>query len=161
MTYEEAHEHLIIKGDDLYWKAPRGRRNINQPAGYICKSNGYRAFWLDNKKYYAHRIVFLMTHGYVPKIIDHIDGNRSNNSPENLREASQSQNNINRKRPAKTNSTGYTGVCYNNKLGRYVAYINVNKRRKQIGCYKTVEAAAAARRDAEIKYYGEYAPNAK
>ena len=41
----------------------------------------------------AHRIVFAMTHGRWPEMeVDHIDGCRTNNRPENLREISHYEN---------------------------------------------------------------------
>ena len=54
--------------------------------------NGYLRVNLLNKLYSIHCLVFEAFHGYRPKYIDHIDGNRTNNSLENLRETTQSDN---------------------------------------------------------------------
>lgn len=54
--------------------------------------NGYLRVNLLNKLYLIHCLVFEAFHGYRPKYIDHIDGNRVNNSLENLRETTQSDN---------------------------------------------------------------------
>lgn len=54
--------------------------------------NGYLRASIYGVKYSIHRLVFQAFHGYLPKYIDHIDGNRANNSLENLREVTQSEN---------------------------------------------------------------------
>lgn len=56
--------------------------------------NGYRRFGLQGKVYTAHLLVYTNFIGDVPegKVIDHIDGNKSNNHFQNLRAVSQSAN---------------------------------------------------------------------
>ena len=52
----------------------------------------------------------------------------------------------------KANKTGYAGVYL--KDGKYAAQINVNKTRIHLGTFDTIDDAASARRDAELKYWG-------
>lgn len=49
--------------------------------------NGYRQVCIKSKNYSLHRIVFYMFHRRDPgkKVIDHIDGNKTNNAIVNLR----------------------------------------------------------------------------
>lgn len=64
------------------------------------RGDGYRKFGFKNKRYYVHRIV---AETFIPNpdnkpYIDHIDRNPSNNSIENLRWVTVSENNYNSKR---------------------------------------------------------------
>lgn len=53
-------------------------------------------------------------------------------------------------KPTAKSSTGVRGVYKQKK--RYVAYINIDKKTTKLGSFETLEAAAKARRDAEIRY---------
>ena len=58
-----------------------------------------------------HRAVWAVVHGYLPVVIDHINGNPYDNRLENLREVSASENNKNVVYPWKPNArTGLPGV---------------------------------------------------
>ena len=58
-----------------------------------------------------HRAVWAVVHGYLPMIIDHINGNPYDNHIENLREVSASENNMNTIHPWRPNArTGLPGV---------------------------------------------------
>ena len=69
------------------WKINKAKRTkIGDIAGWSY--NGYREIEINDKKYKAHRLAWLYVYGEMPnKLIDHIDGNRSNNKISNLREA--------------------------------------------------------------------------
>ena len=58
-----------------------------------------------------HRAVWAVVHGYLPMIIDHINGNPYDNRIENLREVSASENNMNTIHPWRPNArTGLPGI---------------------------------------------------
>ena len=68
---------------------------MNLKTGYLLKGsirNGYIRIRIENQYYSLHRLIFETFHGYCPKIVDHIDGNRSNNRLDNLREVTQQEN---------------------------------------------------------------------
>lgn len=93
--------------------------------------------------------------GYNPELeIDRIDGN-GDYSPDNCRWVSHKDNSRNRKARS-NNSTGIAGIhTRTNKYGiSYRATITTDTGRIHIGTFKTLEEAAAARRDAEKKYWG-------
>lgn len=104
---------------------------INVGDGAGCKnSNHYYVIKFDKKKYFNHRIVFFLHHGYCPDYIDHIDGNRSNNKIENLRECSKKENAYNSKL-SKNNKSGHKGVGILH-LGNYSYwYVQIKKNGKQ------------------------------
>ena len=102
----------------------------------------------------AHRIAWALHYGEWPnKSLDHIDGDRTNNRINNLREANSSQNTINSK-VRSDNTTGARGVG-KNQYG-WVAQIQSDGKRHYLGFFKTKAEAVAARAEAEVKHFGEW-----
>ena len=54
------------------------------------------------------------------------------------------------------NKTNFTGVYYDKNLGKYKAYITVNKKQIYLGIYVDINDAVKVRKEAEEKYFGEY-----
>ena len=73
--------------------------HVGQIVGYINvpKNHPYPYLMtrIKGKLRYIHRIVWLMREGWLPKMIDHINRNKSDNFIENLREVTQSENSKN------------------------------------------------------------------
>lgn len=88
-------------------------------------------------------------------IVDHIDHNLFDNRKSNLRIVTKLENNWNSIK-RKDNTTGYKGVYLDKKYGKYEARISVNKKEIYLGYFYDIEDAALARKNAELKYYGEY-----
>lgn len=117
----------------------------------------YRAGKMDGRKFYSHRIVWLLIHGAWPSgQIDHIDHNGLNNKPENLRVVTASENQRNTKKNRR-NKSGHMGVFWMADAGRWMAYIRFNRKQKYLGLYDNLEDAIEARKLAEIQY--GYHPN--
>lgn len=73
------------------------KRYANKPAGYVNR-NGYLVITILPYKLLAHRIAWPISYGEWPDhLLDHKDGNRSNNRLSNLRPCSYTQNMVNRK----------------------------------------------------------------
>ena len=88
--------------------------------------------------------------------IDHRDGDGTNNRWNNLRRASQSQNNANRRRP-RSNTSGFKGVSRCRRTGKWIAVIGKRGRMIYLGKFSTPQAAHAAYVAAARKLYGEFA----
>lgn len=100
--------------------------NIGNPAGSFNNRTNYYQTKFDGKYYYNHRIIFFLHNGYCPSCIDHIDGDRTNNKIDNLREATRSQNNWNRK--FVNNTSGHKGICLHS-TGKYW-HVRIKKNNK-------------------------------
>ena len=139
----------------FYTQRPSQNTLAGDRAGYV-DNNGYRKLSIKNKRYQEHRIIFLMHHGYLPDVIDHIDGNPSNNRIENLREATQQQNCYNSTIHGR-NTSGHRGVAWSKVLGKWQAYVNTNKKRKFLGYFEDLELAALVAAEARDLYHGKFA----
>lgn len=80
--------------------------------------------------------------------IDRIDNNKGY-PPDNCSLVSVSVNNFNR----------WDANGYRLHKGKWEAYIAVDKKTHLLGTYKTEEKALKVRKEAELKYYGEYSPS--
>jgi hypothetical protein len=124
-------------------------------AGYL--DNGYVRIEINNIQYRAHRLAWLYVYSEMPKsLIDHIDGNRSNNKISNLREATYQANSENYKTP-KTNKSGVKNVSWYKGLNKWVVSINIKKTKKTIGYFEDLELAELVAVEARNKYRGEFA----
>ena len=103
---------------------------------------------------YLHRLVMDLLDENL--IVDHIHHKLYDNRKSELRIATIQNNNMNH-RIAKNNTSGVTGVSYNKQLKKYIARIRINKKDIHLGCYSDFEEAVKARKEAEQKYFGEYA----
>ena len=133
-----------FNGEKMYnvWN----RRYSNKPCGYIG-NNGYFNTTISDKKYLNHRLVYAITNNtndFQHFQIDHIDNNRSNNNPENLRLATSSQNQFNTV-IRKSNTSGYKNIHFNKSLQKYTSSIMSNGKVIHIGTFETLEPAIEAR----------------
>lgn len=87
---------------------------------------------------------------------DHIDGNGLNNSRDNLRIATPLQNTHNSRRPI-NNTSGYKGVYWHKRTGKWMARININNKRKHLGLFTSPEEAAKAYDTAALELHGAFA----
>jgi hypothetical protein len=89
---------------------------------------------------------------------DHVDRNGLNNQKANLRDATASQNLVNRRR-YKNNTSGFIGVTYRSepKARKWCARIGVDGVNLALGYYESREEAAEVYDQAAIGYYGEFA----
>lgn len=132
-------------------------KNLKGTIAGNLRDHGYIRIVVNYKKYYAHQLAFLYMTGSIPKCIDHIDGNRSNNIWSNLREATISQNLINSKK-RKNSKSKYKGVSFHDRrILKWAARISVNKQEYILGYYNTQEEAAMAYNEAAFKHYGNFA----
>jgi len=137
------------------WKHTMGgKAKKGQKAGAIGK-NGYITIRIDQVDYLAHRLMWLYVYGAFPMLgIDHIDRDKTNNKPINLRLATPKQNGEN-KLLNSNNSSGHRGVFFRKYLKSkpYAVSIMNNRKTIHVGYFATIEEAIQARKEAEDKYF--------
>lgn len=99
----------------------------------------------------------LMTDLLGCKFYDHIDRNPLNCRRNNLREVTQQQNTVNKSKMS-NNTSGITGVSWDKQRQLWAANICKNYHRVWLGWFQNKDDAIIARLNAEVKYYGEFAP---
>jgi hypothetical protein len=112
--------------------------------------DGYKRGKVNEVCVRAHRVIWAYVHGYWPENVDHINGVRTDNRLENLREVTVRENAQNMKRYA-NNKSGHTGVIWMKQNGQWRATIKVLGRNKHLGFFASIDEAIAARKSAEAR----------
>lgn len=116
---------------------------------------GYHVLSCNSRQDYAHRIVWFLATGRLVRELDHINGVKSDNRPENLRDATRSQNNLNPNNVLMGhNTSSHRGVDWNKASKKWRARLEVGGKSKSLGYFETIEEAIAARRRAESELAG-------
>jgi len=90
--------------------------------------------------------------------IDHEDHDGLNNRRKNIRAATRSQNNANRKLvKQKPTSSKYRGVSWNRQRNKWCAGIKVNGKNMNLGGFTSEVDAARAYDVAAVQYFGQFA----
>jgi hypothetical protein len=148
-----------IEGKLTWIQKSAGSVAIGDLAGCVNNS-GYLVTGFNGRLYRNHRIAwFLHTGEQPPDQIDHIDGDKLNNTFTNLRTATLGQNQHNQGR-RKNNTSGYKGVSWKKKSGKWQATIVLHNKQHHLGYFDTPEEAysayckAADELHKEFKNYG-------
>lgn len=113
---------------------------------------GYRCGRFNGKPLFAHRVIWAIVHGHWPEQdIDHINGIRSDNRLSNLRSVSRSENMRNKMRPP-NNTSGFIGVSWDKKSGKWFAQIQVCGKNNSLGHFSDKSEAVKARKRAEQEF---------
>ena len=148
---------------DIRWN----NRYANNHAG--CKhtiKSGYQRWDISisyNKKrlrLVCSRIIFLLNKGYLTKgkLVDHKDNNALNNNPNNLRESTKGQNNLNTKL-RKDNTSGHKGVIWHKASGKWLVRIRLNGKSYSFGYFVNKEDAIKVAIKARKKLHGKFGRN--
>lgn len=142
LTADRARELLTYDPETgvFAWRVSRPGAASGTVAG-TRTGQGYIQLSIDGKRYRANRVAWLMTTGEWPEgVVDHRDGDRSNNRWANLRDTTQTVNAQNRRRSR--GSLGLLGVT--RSRGRFQAQIKAEGRHLHLGRFDTAEEAQEA-----------------
>jgi hypothetical protein len=143
------------KDGNLYWKETKGRAIEGKKAGSYAPS-GYFNIQINRVKYRLHRMIFMWHHGFLPKEVDHINGNKLDNRIENLRASTKSQNMRNSK-IRKNNKSGFKNVLWRTQEKKWQVQLRAFGKTKHIGYFDDLELAGLVATMAREKYHGEFA----
>lgn len=151
ISLSKGYEALVDDDDydwllEYKWHALKGAGSREPYAATNIKIDGK---W---KRAWMHKI--LLNAG-SDQVVDHIDGNTLNNQKSNLRLATKTQNQQNR-RGRRDSKSGYKGVSYESRKGYWRARIKVNGKLLSLGSFATPEEAHEAYKTAALKYFGEF-----
>lgn len=129
----------------LTWAANRPRLPLAGVKAGAANGNGYVRVYVDGRPHYAHRLAWMLHYQeHPPELIDHINGDPSDNKICNLRAANKRINAENLKRARRDNSCGLLGVSPSQNGRAWVAQIVVSGRYRRLGTFSTPEEAHAA-----------------
>jgi len=157
-------QHFTYEGCEMSYNPDTGYlyrlvKRTNKWQQTACKpnGNGYAEVRFGTKLIKAHKVIYEVFIGNIPDgyDVDHIDRNRLNNSLSNLRLALRFQNNGNSAVP-KHNTSGYKGVSYNSKRGKWEAHITKENRKINLGQFNSLEDALRTRHQAAKDYFKEF-----
>lgn len=118
------------------------KHNIGDIAGKnSINTMGYMTIMLNRKRYLTHRLAWLYVHGVWPKVIDHINGIKTDNRIENLRVVTVRQNQQNR---VEHRNGKLVGASYNKRDKKWNSKIVINGKQKHLGYFDTEEQAHEA-----------------
>ncbi|CAM0068555.1 HNH endonuclease [Vibrio phage K406] len=171
LTQEILQQCFKYKNGNLYWKERPANhfKNLSDYRAFLTNQEGKVAGYYnkrtDSKRkdfgywrvgitlgdaqapFKLHRLIFLLEKGYLPKVVDHKDGDQNNNNIENLREGDHKKNSYNLRTPV-NNTSGYKGVSKSKDPKRrnkpYKASIEWDGYVFGLGAYTSAEEAAVA-----------------
>lgn len=159
LTVERLRELLDYDPEtgELTWRVRRGGSVVAGSKAGGLQSNGYVYISIDGRDYLAHRLAWFYTTGLRLKNgVDHINLIKTDNRFENLREATQSQNCANTRRPA-NNTSGLKGACFDKRRCKWRAVLMVKRKYLHLGYFPSSEDAHDVYMNAARTHFGEFA----
>lgn len=149
---------------EYHFKTKRGQKTFNtrftgKVAGHYHSRNGYLEVRFDRLLYKGHRIIYKLLTGEDPDgILDHIDGDVSNNRVENLRLATSQENARNGAKRSKAGraTSKYKGVS-KHRLQWIVSLSVSDNETRIVEKFKTEIEAALRYDELAVQYFGEFA----
>lgn len=165
ITHEDllAYAHYDPQTGMFTWRVYMNGRAIAGARAGCLRSDGYVVIRIKGEGYLAHRLAWFYVHGQWPdELIDHINGDPSDNRIVNLRAATFQQNMFNRPvmRDAQSGSKGVSrdkSVKSRPWVARMTVTVNGEKKTFSLGHFATRREASAAYAKAAKEHHGEYA----
>jgi hypothetical protein len=138
----------------LFWKNNNRTMKKGGRAGW--EDSEYRRLKFMGRTFLEHRLVFLLHHGYLPEVIDHINCNSRDNRIENLRAASIAEN-VRNARKLQTTASGVKGVTLHAPTKKWKVRITVDSKQLYFGLFEDIELAELVVTEARLLHHGSFA----
>jgi len=132
------------------WRVRRQRIAAGTIAGTIM-NRGYCRIHVNNKLYLSHRLAWLYVYGKLPKELDHINREKTDNRIENLREISHQKNTKNQSLRS-DNKSGFTGINWHKCVNKWQVRLRTNGTNIQGGCFSSLKEAVLVRNRLEKQH---------
>lgn len=140
---------------EMLWRTYPSQGRRKESAGCFSKGRNRTVIWITScgGLFPRSRLVWIYHHGSIPAgyVLDHINGDSTNDRIENLRAVTQAVNLQNLHGPRKDNKVGVLGVC--RKAVKYLAQIMVGGQSHHLGYHKTLGEASAAYQNAKQRLH--------
>lgn len=134
-------------------KIDRNPRALKGAVAGYTNTIGYTVIQINGRKMHAHRLAWLYMTGEWPlHEVDHINRIRSDNRFQNLRQSTPSENKQNTTDRI-NNTSGHRGVTWHKARQKWQAQISVMGKHLYLGTFDSVDDAAAARKEAVVKFH--------
>lgn len=157
-------EHFDFREDGRVFVKKRissRSKQVGDEVGTVRKTNQYLATDVGGKRFQLHRLIFFIFNGWCPVEIDHIDMNKYNNAPSNLRPANRCGNLANTLKMAwrvgVPPSSKYKGVCWDKRAKKWLVKIQVSGKQIYLGLFADEQEARSVYREAANRHFGEFA----
>ena len=146
---------------DLFWKdradqQPQWNGKFQGRRAGTINDRGYVIVAIGGRDYRAHRLAWAIVTGEWPLgEMDHVNLNKADNRWANLRLATHSQNNQN-KRAQSNNTSGFKGVSFCRVTRSWVARMKIGERYEVLGRSAAPEGARDLYQSAAAAQRGEF-----
>ena len=158
-TIEYLHKRLRYEPETgkLFWRdceemSKQWRARYAGKEAFTSNDGSYYLGAINGKMLRTHRVAWALYCGKWPqKHIDHINGIRTDNRIQNLRDVARKENSRNQSM-RRNNTSGVCGVRWYRPTGKWIASIMVDGHAKHLGYFSTLEGAATARAEASRQH---------
>ena len=138
------------------WRISNSNRVRQGAIAGSSQESGYHLIRFRRKLYKAHRLAFLYMIGSIPAYVDHINGDKLDNSWDNLRECTVCENQQNRK-ISTANTSGVKGVSRCSDTKSWQVRLQLDGVNKYFGSFKTIAEAEELVKNIREQLHGEFA----
>ena len=156
--YERARELLNYDSVTGVFTKFVKKRNAYEEVGAVS-NNGYRQISITingkGRLLLGHRLAWFIYYSELPNMIDHKDGNKTNNSISNIRPCTNQENSFNTGKRI-DNKSGFKGVTWYKINKKWIASIKHNRKKIHLGCFDCPKEASKVYENKAKELFGEF-----